>query len=199
VIVGDSKDGAGLPVVAHRGVAGADAEIGGRDRHRRRRLPQVVLIDVLGAIVGRFGDNQRNGSRCRCDMPRALPHRRKFLELNAVSHDHKVPVLAVWGRRRSPPRLCDAVQIAAGGVHQCNVMVDHDNRVSIADQAAHDGSEGVDVGRVQSYGGLVLHGLFCSAPLMIVGGHRVVLAREGRGCSRCPPDGCRETADLDRR
>jgi hypothetical protein len=40
VIVGDSKDGAGLPLVAHRGVAGADAEIGGRDRHRRRRLPK---------------------------------------------------------------------------------------------------------------------------------------------------------------
>lgn len=95
VVVGNSEDGSGLLLVADRGVAGAYAEVSGGNRHRSSCLPEVVLVDELGAFVGGFGDNQRDGGRGGGDVARSPPHRRKLLELSSIGDDDEVPVLAV--------------------------------------------------------------------------------------------------------
>jgi hypothetical protein len=51
VVLGYAEYGAGASSIADRRVAGADAEVRRGDRHRQRRLPEVVLIDELGALV----------------------------------------------------------------------------------------------------------------------------------------------------
>jgi len=49
VVVGDPEDGAGFVRVPHRRMTGADPEVGGRDHHRHRGLPDVVLVAPLRA------------------------------------------------------------------------------------------------------------------------------------------------------
>ena len=99
VVVGDAEDRAGLVLVADRGMAGADAEVGGRDHHGHRGLAQVVLIEELASLIGRHGGNQRDSRRSRRDVPRALPHGGQFLQSLRIGDDHEIPGLAVRRRR----------------------------------------------------------------------------------------------------
>src|SRR5580692_7814918 len=57
VIVGHAEDLAGLLLVADRGMAGADAEVGGGDHHGVGGLPEVVGIDQARVVVVDYGDD----------------------------------------------------------------------------------------------------------------------------------------------
>jgi len=98
VVVGDTKDRAGLLLVADGRMAGADAEVGGLEHHRHRGLAQVVLIEELPSLIGRHRGNQRDSRRGRRDMAGALPHSGQFLQPIPIGDNHEIPGLAV--RRR---------------------------------------------------------------------------------------------------
>src|SRR6187549_2972788 len=73
VAVGKPEHAPRLLLVGHRGVTGADAEIGGGQHDVRRRLPEVVHEQVLAASVLRLPDDE--GDR-RCgpgNVLRPLP------------------------------------------------------------------------------------------------------------------------------
>ena len=52
MFVGDAQDRTGLLLLPDCGMAGADAEVGGRDRHGHRGLAKVVLIEEFSSFVG---------------------------------------------------------------------------------------------------------------------------------------------------
>lgn len=56
---GEPKDLAGERLILHGGVATTDAEIGWREQHAHRRLPEVVLDRVAGLFIG--GSYERDG------------------------------------------------------------------------------------------------------------------------------------------
>ena len=60
---GVSEDSAGEVLVAHRGVAGADSEVGGCEHHGHRGLTEVVLEPVAVELVCRLGRDKGDGGR----------------------------------------------------------------------------------------------------------------------------------------
>ena len=72
VVGGHAEDLAGLVLVADRGVAGADAEVGGGERHGVGGLPEVVVVDEAGAVV--VGPRGRP-ARWRRPLRRCAPRR----------------------------------------------------------------------------------------------------------------------------
>ena len=74
VISGDAEDLAGLVLVADRGMAGADAQVGRGERDGEGSLPEVVVVEETGAVVVGPGDDQRDGRGSSGDVPRAAPY-----------------------------------------------------------------------------------------------------------------------------
>src|SRR5271170_7693086 len=59
MIGGHAEDLAGKVLVADRGMAGADAQVGGGKHHGVGGLPEVVIVDEAGAVVVGLGDDER--------------------------------------------------------------------------------------------------------------------------------------------
>src|SRR5271156_4907373 len=68
VAVGDAEDGARFVLISHRRMPRADAQAGGRDHHRHRRLTAVVLVGPLSAFTRWFGDHEGDRGRRARDM-----------------------------------------------------------------------------------------------------------------------------------
>ena len=83
-------------------MAGADTEVGGRDHHRHGGLADVVLVGDSAVLVGRFRNHERDRGGGASDVARALPDRRKFLQLSMIGN----------GRRPRGSRLAVASNIA---------------------------------------------------------------------------------------
>src|SRR5580704_17197847 len=60
MVVGHAEDLTGPLLVADRGMAGADAEVGGRDHHGVGGLPKVVSVDQASVVIVDYGDDQRD-------------------------------------------------------------------------------------------------------------------------------------------
>src|SRR5580700_4893878 len=60
-------------LIAHRGVAGADAEVGRGEHHGVRGLAQVVLVDDPAALVVGLRNDQREGGGRPGDVAGAAP------------------------------------------------------------------------------------------------------------------------------
>lgn len=73
MIAGHAEDLAGQVPVADRGVAGADAEISGRQGHGVGGLTEVVVVDEEGAVVVGPGDDRRDRRRGSGDVPALRP------------------------------------------------------------------------------------------------------------------------------
>jgi hypothetical protein len=76
-----AENPAGGVLVTDRGMTTADAEVGGGNRHRERRLPEVVLIDDSCSVVVGVRDDERNRGGGGRDMRRPLPYGRQFDQL----------------------------------------------------------------------------------------------------------------------
>ena len=72
-----------------------------------RGLPDVVLVADLSAVVRGTGITNAIAAGGRSDVPGALPHRGKLLQLRPVGDDDEVPGLSVFRRRRPPSGLGD--------------------------------------------------------------------------------------------
>jgi hypothetical protein len=83
-------------------MAGADTEVGCRDHHRHRGLPDVVLVGDSAALTRRYRQDESGRGRSARDAARALPDRRKFLQLSMIGN----------GRRPRGSRLAVASNIA---------------------------------------------------------------------------------------
>ena len=110
-------------LIPHRRMAGADAQVGGRDHHRHRGLADVVLVGHLPAFTRRHRQDECDGGRGTGDMTGALPDRGKFLQLSLIGDDDKVPRLAVLRRRRPPSGLGDTVQVVFR--HRLRLVLPH--------------------------------------------------------------------------
>src|SRR5581483_3532901 len=110
-VVGEAEDPTRKLLILNRRMAGADAEIGGHEHHRHRRVPQVVLQEAAPALVLRDRRDDRDRGGCTGDMPGSLPDARELSQLLAVGHDDEVPRLPVLRRRRKPAGLQDPPEV----------------------------------------------------------------------------------------
>jgi len=114
MVVGHAQDRAGLVLVSYRGMASADAQVGGSEQHRVGRLAEIVLIDEPRTLVGRRGSNQRDGGRGVGYVACSLPDASQLSELLPVGYDDEVPVLPVGCGRSTPPGLGDPRKMLLG-------------------------------------------------------------------------------------
>src|SRR4029453_7225881 len=90
-ILGQAEDAAGEVLVADRGVAAPDPQVGRGEHDRHRHLPDVVqegvaLVPVLG---GGYDEDDRG--RGRSDVGGVPPGPRQLAEPIAIRDDHEVP------------------------------------------------------------------------------------------------------------
>jgi hypothetical protein len=101
-------------LVGHRRVPGSDAQARGHNHHAHRRLPEVVLQQVLLPPLRGDGRDERDGRRGRGDVLRPAPHLRQLGQPAPIRDEHEVPRLPVLRRRRPPAGLQDALEVVIG-------------------------------------------------------------------------------------
>ena len=125
----------GFVLIPHRSVSGPDLEVGRRDHHRHRGLPDVVLVGHFPAFNGRYRQHEGDSGRGPGDITGALPDGRKFLQLSLIGDDHKVPRLTVL-RRRRPPTSASAIRFKSASDTGSGLYCRTLRRARIASQAS---------------------------------------------------------------